>query len=138
METQQTIEYSPGQYGDLGGVVFYGPPQDGFWSTKLEVSVRYSDRIFGAIHALARENKRPMNRFVRDWANMEGWWEGQEPTPLATDLIRDLMEALSHLTAKDVDTDGPEPETLIECAKVIRNFLAERLNSGDQIYVDSR
>jgi hypothetical protein len=86
-----------GDCRDSGGVVVCGSPADGLGSSKLELSVQCSDRLFGAIHARARDGSFPMPAVVQAWADMSGWWEAEEPTPLNAEDVNEMADSLSAL-----------------------------------------
>jgi hypothetical protein len=56
-------DFSHGSYGDYSGVVFYGPPTNGFWLDRLAVSDRYIAPLFAAVLDRSREKsvRRPLN-----------------------------------------------------------------------------
>ena len=64
-------------YGDYFGVTFYGPPIDGLWKDRLDVSDRFVDPLFQALldRASGENGVQRVPTLVMDWNTLQ--WMGR-------------------------------------------------------------
>jgi hypothetical protein len=88
-----TEDFSFGSYGDYSGVVFYGPPKDGFWFDYFSVSESFIHPIFGAIIDRACQkgvyNQAP--QLIREWNELRGWRDRFGIHEVPDDAIQELL-----------------------------------------------
>jgi hypothetical protein len=135
-----TGDFSFGSYGDYAGVVFCGPPVDGFWRDRLEVSSRYIDPLFRAILDCSRtENSEPPPQLVQDWNAIAGWAFSDEVVELRYPEVERFISALAALTAPDLlpYCAGSSPEECLDCSAQIRQFLSERMERGVNLFIEN-
>lgn len=68
-------DFSHGSYGDYSGVVFYGPPADGFWFDRIAISDRFIRPLFLALinQSSPGSEKLPAPKLVQEWNTLVGW-----------------------------------------------------------------
>ncbi|VTT98060.1 Uncharacterized protein OS=Chamaesiphon minutus PCC 6605 GN=Cha6605_2846 PE=4 SV=1 [Gemmataceae bacterium] len=136
-----SVEFAHGVlYGDYSGVVFYGEPNKGYWTDRLDVSDRFIDPLFRAVldRAWAESGGELVPRLASDWNTLEGWAGcAIGVTEVAGRDAEDLMAAFGEVTAADLDPHvaGASVEDCLRCAGVIREFVRERLARG-RLFID--
>ncbi|MBY0460564.1 MAG: hypothetical protein K2V38_24880 [Gemmataceae bacterium] len=127
-------------YGDYSGVVFYGLPENGFWSDRLAASNTYISPLFFAI--LDREWRESGGertpRLVSEWNTLTGWAGcGAGIVPVSPEDANALLGALISLTATDLSPHvaGCTAEECLECASAIRDFLYAHLALEHPLFV---
>ena len=131
-------DFSFGSYGDYSGVVFYGPPTDGFWLDRLAVSNRFMGPLFcGLVDRALRDENGKAPSLAKEWNAVSGWRDSDRCV-LAGETAAEFAEALRHLRAEDVAPHcaGCTPDQCLRCASVIREFIATRLARGVALYIE--
>jgi hypothetical protein len=129
-------------YGDFSGVVFYGPPFNGFWLDRLAVSDCYIGPLFRAI--LDREWRESggesLLKVLSEWNTLTGWADiGAGIVPLTSQEAEELCLALSRTTAEDlaIHVAGVTVTDCLECAAAIRAFIHNRLVEGKTVSIEN-
>jgi hypothetical protein len=132
-------DFSHGSYGDYSGVVFYGPPTNGFWLDRLAVSDIYIDPLFRGIldRAWRESDGERIPRLAADWNTGEGWVADGGPVPVAGDDAAELIGALAQLDPADVAEHcaGCTAEKCLRCASVVQDFIGTRLARGVSLFI---
>ena len=125
-------------YGDYFGVIFYGPPDRGFWLDSLEVSNFYLKPLFqGMLDKAFREGNSPPQLAV-EWNCITGWCE-LDRSQIETGRAMEFADALERLVASDVEPHcfGCAVDECLRCGALIRKFIVERLEKQVAIYIES-
>jgi hypothetical protein len=128
-------------YGDYSGVIFYGPPTDGFWLDQLAVSNCYIGPLFrGILDRVWRESGgEGLPCIVSEWNTLTGWTNGGGPVPVSADDAAGFIHALVQLDPCDVAQHcaGCTVEECLRCAGVIREFIGSRLDRGLSPFIEN-
>ncbi|SFI05595.1 hypothetical protein [Planctomicrobium piriforme] len=136
------MEFAHGdRYGDYSGVVFYGPPNDGIWSDRIEVSDIYLDPLFHGIltRAWRASEGESVGRLTSDWNTVSGWSSNAVGrVPVSPEDAAEFSNALSQLDCQDVAEYcvGCTPEECLRCAALIREFIDSRLTNGLALFIE--
>jgi hypothetical protein len=128
-------------YGDYFGILFYGPPTDGYWLDRLAVSNIYMGPLFRAILDRSWQESGGDNvpRLVSEWNTLEGWSNiGAGKTEVPPTVAKELVAAFDRITVDDLALHcaGCTPDECLRCGAAVREFLASRLAQGLFIEVD--
>lgn len=127
-------------YGDYFGVTFYGPPMDGLWQDRLDVSDRFIDPLFGALldRASRGSGVQHVPTLVMDWNTLQGWADATGVVAVRRSDAEDLATALGDLAADDLapHASGAAVPGCLECASLVREFLCSRLARGASVYIE--
>jgi len=137
MMSEDPSNFSYGTYGDVHGVDFWGPPQDGFWNDCLPVSDRFVEPLFRAVLERAMETGRVSPRLVAEWNSCTGWTEATTRVQVPPQDAQDMVEALRSLSRSDAAVHCREADVqdILRCADVVAEFLATRLASGFALFI---
>ena len=129
-----TTEFAHGDYADLSGLIFYGPPDQGEWSDWLKISDIYVNPLFFAMLDKFEFDKL---RLLTEW-NCEEGWKGIEAgrVPIAPGEAGAFINALEQLEVSDLAVHCDYAQACLRCAVVIREFLAERLERGAELFIE--
>jgi hypothetical protein len=139
----EITEFAHGfHYGDYSGVVFYGPPTEGFWLDRLAVSDAYIDPLFRTIldrfwHETGGEDTP---RIVSEWNTLTGWAEiGAGIVLVLPQEAQALASALGAVTVADLTPHvaGTTVEECRRCAEVIRTFIYAHLVKSLDLFIES-
>lgn len=136
----QTNAFSHGNFGDYAGVVFYGPPSNGFWLDFLTVSDIYVAPLLIASldRALQEFGSEGIPRLVTEWSKLEGWADSILPVSIPEVDAIAFIGALASLCAEDVVPHcvGCSVEECLRCSLLIQEFIRSRLLRGDAVYIE--
>jgi hypothetical protein len=126
--------FGTGSYGDCFGVIFSGPPADGFWSDSLSISDRYIEPIFNTIQA----NAQSVPVLVAEWTCDRGWKDAAAKVAISGVEAQTLINALVALSVRELSEHckAETPERCMECASTIAKFLRDHLAIGRTLYVE--
>jgi len=134
-------EFAHGRlYGDYSGVTFYGPPIDGLWQDRLDVSDRFIDPLFRALldRASRGSGVQHVPTLVKDWNTVQGWADAAGIVAVTRSDAEDLATALAELAAHDLapHASGATVPECLECASLVREFVCSRLARGASVYIE--
>lgn len=137
----ETEEFEHGRsYGDIAGVVFYGPPINGFWTDCLAVSDRFIHPLFCAVlDRSSLESDLRIPRLASEWNSLEGWMDVSVGcVEIPPHDAQDLIEALGRITAADIEPHvaGATTDQCLRCASTIRDFISKRLLERSAVYIE--
>ena len=141
MGTENSRAFAHGTYGDISGVTFYGPPVEGFWEDRVEVSDRFIGPLFGAISERAqREEPMLVPALVAAWIDLSGWTDANGRVELQPEEVADFTHRLEAVTVADlarhVRSSAVTCEECLQCAEGIIEFLRERVRRADRVYIE--
>ncbi|HEV7298036.1 MAG TPA: hypothetical protein VGN72_01635 [Tepidisphaeraceae bacterium] len=140
MPTADTDNFAHGTYGDDSGVVFYGPPVEGFWDDSLPVSDRFIHPLFCAALDRAQREDAAIPKVVADWNTLTGWADAYSAgTQELTDSdAAELIHLLARVTESDLmpHVAGVTTQECVRCAAAIAEFLRSRTESGAAVYIE--
>ncbi len=125
------------RYGDYSGVVFYGPPTDGFWLDRLAVSNCYMRPLFHSVLDRAWRDGRPVPQLAAEWNAVAGWRNGgvcEVPTVDAAEFASALAQVASADVAEHCA--GCTVEECLHCAAIVREFVGSRLARGVSLFIE--
>jgi hypothetical protein len=133
-----------GDYGDYGGVAFYGPPDTGCWTDKIEISNRFIRPLFNAIVDRVQQRRAPVRlqvpRLISQWNQCIGWTDpGPNPiVPVSAEDAREVIDALAEVSEDDVRTraQGASTSDCLRCAAFIARFLGKRLSRRSPVFIE--
>jgi hypothetical protein len=137
-----TDEFAHGyHYGDYSGVVFYGPPTNGFWLDRLAVSDIYMGALLRAVldRSWRESGGEAAPRLASEWNTLDGWAAaGAGITEVPPAAAEDLVAALAGVTAADLAPHcaGCTPDECLRCGAAVREFLASRLARGVRLFIE--
>jgi hypothetical protein len=127
-------------YGDYSGVVWYGPPTEGFWLDRLAVSDCYIGPLFrGVLDRCWKESGgEQVPRLASEWNTLEGWAAASGRVPVQSVDAAEFAEALARLGPADVveHCAGCTVEECLECAKIVRGFIGNHLSRGVGLFIE--
>jgi hypothetical protein len=127
-------------YGDYAGVVFYGPPTNGLWRDRLDISDRFIDPLFRGMldRAWAESGGDRVPQLASDWNTLSGWAAGGAPVPIAPDDAIEFIAALAQLSPADVAKHcaGCTVEECLRCAVVVREFVVSHLAREVSLFIE--
>jgi hypothetical protein len=145
----ENTEFAHGiRYGDYSGVVFYGPPTEGFWLDRFAVSDTYINPLFFAIldRTWRETGGESLPRLISEWNTLTGWTDGGAGiVPMSSQDARDLASALPEVTDVDLapHITGATAIALataqecLQCAEMIRAFICTRLDKNQTVYIEN-
>ena len=134
-------EFAHGRhYGDYSGVVFYGPPTNGFWLDRLAASDIYIGPLFRAVldRSWQQFGGQAVPRLVSEWNTLGGWAAAAGITEVPPGDAEALVAALARVTAADLAPHcaGCTPDECLRCGSAVREFLAGRLARGVPVFIE--
>ena len=131
--------FSPGSYGDYSGVVFYGPPQGGFWEDRFAISNQYVVPLFSSLYLSARDGDASAPRLIVEWWNGQGWTGVSGIVEIPREDLAHLIAALARLSADELAPrcDVIGPDRCMEAAVALRKFLAEHSSRGTPVFIET-
>jgi hypothetical protein len=141
MSTAGAHNFAHGTYGDISGVVFYGPAVKGFWEDSFPVSDRFIEPLFRAIVNRAELVERAkVPGLVAEWTELTGWRDAAGMVELPAVDVSELIGALAAISKADLAPHAAEwavtPDECLRCAAAIAGFLGDRVRRGLQIYIE--
>lgn len=140
MTTADAGRFAHGQYGDLSGVVFSGPPVVGGRPDRLAVSDRFINPLFSAVLDRSVEDAAAaLPRVVAEWLEITGWAGASGARAVSPADARDLAAALARIAEPDVapHVAGATADACVRCAAVIVAFVLGRIDRGLPLYVEA-
>jgi len=127
--------FAHGTYGDDSGVLFFGPPSNGFYDDFLAISNRFVHPIFCAI--IDRHQPSGVPALVEEWNTLSGWRERGGMQAISPAHVKELVTALVEVSTAEVQSHvaGVTPDECVQCAKAIAEFLGSRLHKGIPLYI---
>ncbi|MBP3960607.1 hypothetical protein J8F10_35740 [Gemmata sp. G18] len=129
-------------YGDYSGVIFYGPPTNGFWVDRLAVSDCYISPLFHAVldRAWRESGGESVPRVASEWNTLTGWANlGAGVVPLQSVDAEDIARAFTTVSESDLaqHVTGSTIEECLACAWTIQEFICARLTESSIVYIES-
>lgn len=137
----ETEEFAHGNYGDYSGVIFYGPPTNGFWFDRIAVSYCYIGPLFRGIldRAWQETGGDGVSRLASEWNTFEGWAAvGAGRVIVQPADAAQFVEALTRLRPADITKHcaGCTVEDCLRCAAAIREFITDRQAQGSPVFIE--
>ena len=136
-----TDEFAHGRhYGDYSGVVFYGPPANGFWLDHLAASDIFIAPLFRAVldRSWRESGGGAVPRLASEWNTLDGWAAAPGITEVPAGDAEELVAALARVTAADLAPHcaGCTPDECLRCGAAVREFLASRIARGVPLFIE--
>jgi hypothetical protein len=124
-------------YGDYSGVVFYGPPTEGFWLDRLAISNCYSLPLFCGVLDRAWRDGGKVPRLTAEWNAGTGWRNGGL-CEVSTADAAEFATALAQIVPADLAEHcaGCTVEECLRCAALVREFVSSRLARGVSLFIE--